>query len=65
MARVTLRLSEPLKARVEAAAAAAGVSVNAWLIRAISQALDPRRAGAGPAASGRRSGQRFTGYARG
>jgi hypothetical protein len=63
MARVTLRLSEPLKARAEAAAAAAGVSVNAWLIRAISQALDP------PAARTGRTrtvvGQRFTGYARG
>jgi hypothetical protein len=63
MARVTLRLSEPLKARVEASAAAEGVSVNAWLIRAIGQALEPP-----PARSGRGRpgvGQRFTGYARG
>jgi hypothetical protein len=63
MARVTLRLSEPLKARVEAAASAAGVSVNAWLVRAVSQALDapggrPGRSRPGP-------GQRYTGYARG
>jgi HicB family len=65
MARVTLRISEPLKARVEAAAAAAGVSVNAWLVRAISQALDSPPGG--PGRSGRSSGigQRFTGYARG
>jgi HicB family len=65
MARVTLRIAEPLKARVDTAASAAGVSVNTWLIRAISQALD--------ASGGRGSrtrtmpgvGQRFTGYARG
>ena len=63
MARVTLRLSEPLKARVEASASAAGVSVNAWLIRAISQALDPAAARPGRGRTG--VGQRFTGYARG
>ena len=62
MARVTLRLSEPLKARVEASAAGAGVSVNAWLIRAIGQALDPPAARSGRGRTG--VGQRFTGYAR-
>jgi len=64
MARVTLRLSEPLKARVEAAAGTAGVSVNAWLIRAISQALDnpPGRERQGRS---RGPGQRYTGFARG
>jgi hypothetical protein len=63
VARVTLRLSEPLKARVEAAASAAGISVNAWLTRAINQALDTP-----PGRSGRSRpgiGQRYTGYARG
>ena len=40
MTRITLRLSGPLKARVDAEAAAAGLSVNAWLVRAISRALD-------------------------
>jgi predicted DNA binding CopG/RHH family protein len=63
MARVTLRLSEPLKARVEAAAAAAGMSVNAWLIRSINRALDPPPGRPGRARTG--VGQRFTGYARG
>jgi HicB family len=63
VARVTLRLSEPLKARAEAAAAAAGVSVNAWLVRAVSQALDPPAGRPGRGRSG--VGQRFTGYARG
>jgi hypothetical protein len=63
MTRITLRLSGPLKARVDAEAAAAGLSVNAWLVRAISRALDqgpgkPPRIQRGP-------GTRFTGYARG
>ena len=63
LTRVTLRLSEQLKARAEAAAAAAGISVNAWLVRAVSQALD---APAGPPGRGRPViGQRYTGYARG
>lgn len=40
-ARLTLRLPEGLKGRAETAAAADGVSVNAWLVRAVSRALDP------------------------
>jgi hypothetical protein len=64
MARVTLRISEPLKARVEAAAAAAGLSVNAWLVRAVSQALDTP-GGRAPRGRAPGIGQRFTGYARG
>jgi hypothetical protein len=64
MARVTLRLSEPLKARVEGAASVAGVSVNAWLIRAISQALDGPPGGGGPRKR-RGVGTHYTGYARG
>jgi predicted HicB family RNase H-like nuclease len=39
LARVTLRLPEPLKEQVERAASADGVSVNAWLVRAITAAL--------------------------
>ncbi|HET9895526.1 MAG TPA: toxin-antitoxin system HicB family antitoxin [Streptosporangiaceae bacterium] len=39
-ARVTLRLSEALKAKVEARAAATGISVNAWLVRAAVWALE-------------------------
>jgi predicted HicB family RNase H-like nuclease len=39
LARVTLRLPEPLKEQVERAANAEGISVNAWLVRAISAAL--------------------------
>lgn len=40
MARISLRLPESLKARAEEAAAAAGQSVNAWLVRAASHMLD-------------------------
>jgi HicB family len=62
-ARVTLRLSEALKARVEAQAAADGLSVNSWLAHAAIRALE----GSGPG-RGQRSrpgvGQRITGYAR-
>lgn len=38
--RTTLRLPEHLKARVEAAAAREGLSVNSWLVRAVSTALE-------------------------
>jgi HicB family len=60
--RLTLRMPESLKARVEAAAAASGQSVNAWLVRAVSRALER--------SSGRGSkprvmpGKRYSGYAR-
>jgi hypothetical protein len=68
-ARVTLRLSESLKARVEAAAMASGMSVNAWLVRAISRALEPSPGGPRPRSSppppGRKGpGKRYTGFAR-
>ncbi len=39
LARVTLRLPEPIKEQVERAASADGISVNAWLVRAITAAL--------------------------
>ncbi len=58
--RVTLRLSEALKTRIETRAAASGLSVNAWLVNAAVKALENP--------SGKqnrtRSGQRITGYAR-
>ncbi|GAA1954981.1 toxin-antitoxin system HicB family antitoxin [Microbacterium deminutum] len=41
--RTTLRVPDALKARAEAAAANEGVSLNTWLVRAISAALEPRR----------------------
>jgi hypothetical protein len=52
--RVTLRLPDNLRAGVDAAARSAGLSVNAWMVRAIGAALgaDRRRPdGRSPAAS--------------
>jgi hypothetical protein len=46
--RITLRLSESLKTAVEAQAAAAGLSVNSWLVRAAAQALDSGSPGGMP-----------------
>jgi hypothetical protein len=67
-ARVTLRLSEALKTRIEAQALAQGVSVNTWLTHAAIRSLEsPGGPGAGPASSQRSRpgiGQRITGYAR-
>jgi hypothetical protein len=45
-ARISLRLPESLKADVEAAAAREGISVNSWLVRAASTALQPGWPGA-------------------
>ncbi len=54
-ARITLRLSESLKSSVEVAAAAAGISVNTWVVRQLSRAT----AGGGS----QRSSKRITGFA--
>ncbi|MEU6152695.1 toxin-antitoxin system HicB family antitoxin [Actinosynnema sp. NPDC047251] len=59
MTRINLRLPEHLKLRVEDAAARAGISVNAWLVRAASSALEP--ASRQPT---RNVGQRYTGWVR-
>lgn len=54
-ARLTLRMPESLKAKVERAADREGRSTNAWLVAACKRALDHR---------GRRAvGNRLTGYA--
>ncbi len=69
--RITLRLSESLKTAIEAQAAATGMSVNSWLVRAAAQALDYGDLGAppGPPAPprpprGPRVGNRLSGRAR-
>lgn len=52
-ARITLRLPEALKARIEEAAAREGLSVNAWLIRALPRLIaGERRANFGRRMSG-------------
>ena len=38
-ARISLRLPESLKAAIDAAAAAEGISVNTWLLRELKRAL--------------------------
>jgi hypothetical protein len=55
-ARITLRLPEGLKSGIEAAAAREGVSTNAWIVRSLARALEPRAA--------RRSSNRLQGFAR-
>jgi hypothetical protein len=58
--RVTLRLPEHLRARVDAAARGDGLSVNAWLVRAVTAALGGgnRRRPRGD------SGHQFSGWVR-
>ena len=67
-ARLTLRLPESLKPRIEEAAAKEGVSVNAWLVRAVMQALSlPADDSRGRGRSRRGSfgiGQHVTGWVR-
>lgn len=65
-ARVNLRLPAHLKARAEEAASREGLSVNAWLVRAVSAAVE---GGAAPrtartAQKTRTIGQSFTGWVR-
>ncbi|NEA99486.1 toxin-antitoxin system HicB family antitoxin [Streptomyces sp. SID13726] len=61
--RINLRLPAQLKARAEEAANREGLSVNAWLVRAVSAAVDggsqPRRT-----EKVRSVGQSFTGWVR-
>jgi hypothetical protein len=59
-ARITLRLPESLKARLEAAASRDGVSVNTWLVQVLSRAGEPRPSTGGSGGSRRR----LTGYGR-
>jgi hypothetical protein len=56
-ARITLRLPESLKQRVESSAAREGASVNTWLVQALQRAVESRR----PSSSSR---NRLTGYGR-
>ena len=60
VARITLRLPEPLKDVVEHAASAEGISVNAWLVRATSAAVEARPNAS--TASGRTARNRFSGW---
>lgn len=61
-ARLNLRLPDTLKGRIEEAARAEGLSLNAWLVRAAAAALEA--GGQSQRASPRHAsgGQRFTGW---
>jgi hypothetical protein len=63
MARINVRMPDQLKGRVEQAAARDGLSVNAWLVRAATAAVE-RRAEAGPTERRLSVGQRYRGWAR-
>jgi hypothetical protein len=56
-ARITLRLPEHLKARVEVAAASQAVSVNAWIVRALERGASSSQG------KSSRGGKRLQGYA--
>jgi hypothetical protein len=60
--RTTLRLPDALKLRVDEAAAADGLSVNTWLVRAIAAALQPKHRRS--AQRTLRTGENFAGWAR-
>jgi hypothetical protein len=62
-ARVTLRLPEQLKTRIDDAANQAGLSTNSWLIRTIAAALEDDRSERHPGRRGS-GGQRYTGWVR-
>ena len=55
-ARITLRLPDSLKLSIEGAAAKDGVSVNTWIVKALSRGLASAISGGG------RIGSRLTGY---
>ena len=63
-ARITFRLPESLKLRIEDAAARQSLSVNSWLVRAVTAAIESRGE-PDPARTASASGSsRFTGWVR-
>ena len=64
VARINLRVPENLKQRIEEAAGRDGLSVNAWLVRLTSAALEHEDRGRRPQRGGNLAGQRYTGWVR-
>jgi predicted HicB family RNase H-like nuclease len=62
-ARITLRLPEQLKEAVERAAAAEGISTNAWVVRALWTATTRPPMPPTPPGRGGHSSRRITGFA--
>jgi hypothetical protein len=63
-ARINLRLPDQLKSAVEHSAEREGLSINAWLVRAVAAAVERGQSGARREQRTARSGQRYTGWAR-
>jgi hypothetical protein len=63
LTRLTLRMPEALKTHVEQTAAAEGISVNAWLVRAVAAAVNQAAGPPPPPSSGGRFGRTITGFA--
>ncbi|MFD6282186.1 hypothetical protein ACFWFI_42525 [Streptomyces sp. NPDC060209] len=61
-ARVNLRLPAHLKTRAEEVAGSEGLSVNAWLVRVVSAAVDTGAAAPRTSGKARTIGQSFTGW---
>jgi hypothetical protein len=60
MTRINLRLPDQLKTRIEQAAEREGLSINAWLMRAASSAVER----SGPHGPQPRGGQQYRGWVR-
>ena len=60
--RINLRLPEALKTRAEEAAGREGLSVNAWLVRAVAAVLETDDPGGHTRRRAPRGGQRYTGW---
>ena len=63
LTRLTLRMPEALKTNVEKTAAVEGISVNAWLVRAVTAAVNRPPGKPVPPGSSPGSGKRITGFA--
>jgi predicted DNA binding CopG/RHH family protein len=64
ISRINLRMPDHLKTRVEQAASSEGLSVNTWLVRAASFALDRAEPGHHRESRASRGAGRFTGWVR-
>ena len=63
-ARINFRLPDSLKSRIEDAAGRAGLSVNAWLVRATAAALESGLRTEATERRGPRGHQRYSGWVR-
>jgi len=64
IARINLRLPDQLKSQVEQSADREGLSINAWLVRAVAAAVDRGQPAAPREQRTARSGQHYTGWGR-